>query len=408
MAAVPIVALFGARGNDLGTVVVLAAIGFLAPATILSAAAPMIVRATLTDIATSGTIVGRLSAVGTAGALVGTFLTGFVLLGAIPTRSLILGVGALVAVVGLLVSARLSRSRGTLALGGLAIVATAVLAATMPNPCQRESRYYCIAVIPDPDPGIPSGRILVLDNLWHAFVDLDDPTRLQFGYIRWFAAAAAPIVDARHDAFRALHVGGGGFSFPRYLRAQSPASRQMVLELDPAILDVGRTELGFVPDDQIRVELGDARISMARQPTDGFDLVVGDAFGGLSVPWHLTTREFHADVDRVLQPDGTYVLNLIDGPALRFARAEAATLRQTFEHVAVMGLPVVLGPGGFGGNIVLVASHRPIDAAGLLARSERMGEETAVLGDPVALDEFTRGAPILVDDYAPVDQLIGE
>ena len=69
----------------------LATVAFVAPAAILSAVAPMIVRATLTDLETSGSTVGRLSAIGTVGAITGTFLTGFVLLGLVPTRVLIVG-----------------------------------------------------------------------------------------------------------------------------------------------------------------------------------------------------------------------------------------------------------------------------------------------------------------------------
>ena len=58
------------------------------------------------------------------------------------------------------------------------------------------------------------------------------------------------------------------------------------------------------------------------------DLVVGDAFGGLSVPWQLTTREAVELVDRALADDGVYAVNLIDHPPLGFVRAELATLRR--------------------------------------------------------------------------------
>ena len=159
-------------------------------------------------------------------------------------------------------------------------------------------------------------------------------------------------------------MGGGGFSFPRYLRAIDPASRHVVLELDPVVLATAREELGFTPDDAIEVVLGDARRTILGVPTDSRRLVVGDAFGGRSVPWHLTTTEFVREIDRVLTPDGRYVQNLIDGPALRFVRAETATLRQVFEHVAVITWNATFDGSG-GGNVVLVASHEPFDAAAI-------------------------------------------
>lgn len=405
MASVPVVAAVGPvnPSGDLGSIVVLATIGFFAPAAILSAVAPMIVRAVIVDIRSSGALVGRLSAVGTAGAITGTFLTGFFLLGVVPTRLLILATGGLLAVVGLLLTWWLSGRRGSAALGVAALIAVGGLSAALPNPCQRESRYYCIAVIPDATD--PSGRLLVLDNLWHAYVDLDDPAHLEFGYLRWFAAATASLAAAEGGGFRALHVGGGGFTFPRYLASIAPAGRHVILELDPAILALAREELGFRPDERMDVVLGDARLTIAGQPDDAFDLVVGDAFGGLSVPWHLTTAEFLAEVDRVLRPDGRYVMNLIDQQGLRFVRAEAATLRTRFEHVAVLGWAAVLASSTGPANVVLVASHDDFAPSDLAEAIQSLGA-AVIAGDP-ALDTFVAGASVLTDDFAPVDQLIG-
>jgi len=331
--------------------------------------------------------------------------TGFFLLGLVPTRLLILATGALLVLIGAVVTAWLFRSRGAPLLAIIAAVVVAGATTAVPNPCERESRYYCMSVIVDRD--YPAGRILVLDNLWHAFVDLEEPTRLQFGYIRWFAAAAEPLIETRGSDLEALHLGGGGFAFPRYLRAVAPGSSHRILEIDPAIIEIGRAELGLLLDDDLQVTLGDARISIEAQPTDGFDLIAGDAFGGLSVPWHLTTAEFLAEVDRVLRPDGRYVMNLIDRPALRFVRAEVATLRERFAHVVVLGLPSVI-PTGHGGNVVLVASHVPLDVEQIRARSEELGETTRAIADRAELDAFVAGADVLRDDFAPVDQLIWE
>ncbi len=407
IASVPIVAVLGpvlaGTGGDGG--LVLSLVAFTLPAAILAAVAPMLVRATITDVASSGSLVGRLSAIGTVGALVGTFATGFVLLGVVPVRTLIVGTGVLLLVAGVALQLRLGRPDRHAAVVGLAVVGLALGAAstTLANPCQRESPYYCIAVRPDADRA--TGRTLVLDDLRHAHVDLADPADLEFSYIEWFAAAAADLV-ADDAPLEALHVGGGGFSFPRYLRTVDPASRHVVLELDPVVLATAREELGFKPDDAIVVVLGDARRTILGVPADSRRLVVGDAFGGRSVPWHLTTREFAREIDRVLAPDGRYVQNLIDVPALRFVRAEAATLRTVFEHVAVVTWDATFD-GSAGGNVVLVASHERFDAAALDAAIRAATAGAHVLAGDAALDTFTAGAPILTDDFAPADQLIG-
>ena len=72
---------------------------------------------------------------------------------------------------------------------------------------------------------------------------------------------------------------------------------------------------------------------MRRLPPASQDIALGDAFGDLAVPWHLTTREFVADLHRVLRPGGFYMMNLIDYPPHRFLRAEVATLSEFFDHV---------------------------------------------------------------------------
>ena len=204
-----------------------------------------------------------------------------------------------------------------------------------------------------------------------------------------------------------LHLGGGGFTFPRYLEATRPGTRQVVLELDPKVLQVAREELGFTPSDALSVVLGDARRSIETLPTDSFDLVVGDAFGGLAVPWHLTTTEFLDEIQRVLRPGGMYVMNLIDYPPLGFVRAEAATAASLFDHVAIIAPPETLA-GRNGGNVVLVASAEPMDVAGVTARIGTWGpaSQTGILATPAEVAAFVGDARILTDDFAPVDQLL--
>ena len=409
IAAVPIVGVIGGIGVGEGLfgIVILATTAFVVPAAILSATAPMLVRGTLTDLATSGSIVGRLSAVGTVGAITGTFLTGFVLLGLFPTRVLIVAIGAGLAVIGIVLTLWLRQGgRGPVAIALGAVLLTGGLAVAQPSPCDTESAYYCIAIRRDAaDPDI---RVLVLDRLTHAAVDLRDPTDLEFGYVRRFADATAPLRAGLGASPDVLHIGGGGFTFPRYIEAMHPEARQTVLELDPRIYEIAQSELGYVPSDRIDVRLGDARQSIRALPSDAFDIVVGDAFGGLAVPWHLTTAEFLDEVARVLRPGGMYVANLIDYPPLRFVRAEAATLATRFADVAVIAnRRTIEGDGG--GNLVLVASDTSLDRAGVEAAIATWGEgdTTGILSAPDDVGSFIGPSVALTDDFAPVDQLLG-
>jgi spermidine synthase len=273
------------------------------------------------------------------------------------------------------------------------------MAAAIAGPCDEETEYHCARVVHDP--ARPGGRLLLLDTLRHSYVDLDDPTHLEFRYARLFA----DVMPEGDEPVDALHVGGGGFTFPRYVLALEPESRHTVLELDPEVLAIAQDELGLDPAG-LDVRLGDARTALGRLPDDAFDLVVGDAFAGLSVPWHLTTTETLRDIDRVLRAEGRYVMNLIDGAEMRFARAETRTMLKVWPHVAVI-VPSSALEGRGGSNVVLVASAVPIDAAAISGRLAARNElATQVLATPEALDAFVGDAPVLTDDFAPVDQLL--
>ena len=82
-----------------------------------------------------------------------------------------------------------------------------------------------------------------------------------------------------------------------------------------------------------------------------------------------------------------------------------ATVASRFPHVAILVRPDQLAPGG-GGNAVIVASDRPLDATAMAAHAAAHGEPNAVLGDDAARN-FAAGAQVLTDDWAPVDQLRG-
>jgi spermidine synthase len=390
----------GARGPV--SIVLLAFAGFFAPAALLSAVSPTVVKLQLASLDETGRVVGWLSAIGTAGAIFGTFFTGFVLVAALPTRPIILGVGGLLIVGGLGLWAWLGRERkdSPVPLLLLGLVAAA-LTMGVSGPCDVETTYYCARVVIDEER--PTGRLLVLDTLRHSYVDLADPTYLDFGYTRMFSdvlTTAAP----PGEPIDALHIGGGAFTMPRYLAATRPGSNSLVLELDAVLVDLAKAEFGLKPGPRLRVAVGDARLGVRQQPPASYDVVIGDAFGGLAVPWHLTTREFTEQIRGRLRAGGIYMINVIDNPPLDFVRAEAATLAAVFDHVAVLA-PAGRLQGAEGGNFVLVGSDGPLDVDGMLRAIERRGgDETLLVGTDYA--EFARGSGVLTDEHAPVDQLL--
>ena len=404
LAARPTVFAVGAgfRGTGPTGTLVLVGLAVAPAALVLSLVPPGVVKLRLRTLAETGQTVGRLSAVGTLGALAGTFLTGFVLLSALPTSQLLLVTGALLVVSGIAVAVVLPRAQlPTAPLAG--VVALSLLTGgwllAADGTCQYETRYYCATIMVDEQRG--SGRTLVLDGVRHSYVDLEDPVHLEFRYTQRIADVLA---ERPAGALDVLHLGLGGGSLPRHLAAVRPGSRSTVLEVDPQLPGIGRDQLGFSTVPDVELVIADARTAIAELPDASYDVVVGDAFGSLAVPWHLTTTEMVEQVRRVLAPGGVYALNVIDAPPLSFARAETATLLASFPEVAVLAPPELLA-GEERGNLVLVASDRPLDLEALAERAAARGEPGSVV-DRGRAERFAGDAQVLTDDDAPVDQLL--
>jgi spermidine synthase len=213
-----------------------------------------------------------------------------------------------------------------------------------------------------PEPGRPHRRLLRLDGEDSAHVDLRDPTHLDFTYVRRLGDVVDAIAPARR-AIDVVHVGGGGFTLPRYVEATRPGSRSEVAEIDPGILAVAREHLGLRTGPGLRVRVADGRAVLRRRRAESADLVVVDAFVGEEIPAHLATVECAALARRALRLGGIYAVNVIDAPPLTAARELAATLDEVFGHLAIVAARKVIR-GRQGGNLVLLASRRalPVDA----------------------------------------------
>ncbi|MBW4717028.1 spermidine synthase [Saccharothrix obliqua] len=248
-----------------------------------------------------------------------------------------------------------------------------------------------------PDPDVPRAWTLRLNGTPQSHVDLDDPRHLEFEYVRRLGHVA-DLIAPDDEPVRALHLGGGALSLPRYVADTRPRSSQQVVEIDAALIDLVRGHLPLDRTWRVKIRQGDAREVLSKAPEDTFDLVVTDVFAGARTPAHLTSVEFVALAARVLRGGGVYAANIGDGGGLGFAKAQAATVRAVFRHVCVVAEPAVFRGRRFG-NFVLLGSHTDLPLAELVRRTA---------GDPFpgrvehgdALVRFIGGAPPTTDETA--------
>jgi len=245
-----------------------------------------------------------------------------------------------------------------------------------------------------PDPDRARAFTLFVDGAPQSHVDLDDPTYLEFEYVRRIAAA----IDLTAPAgvpISVLHLGGGGLSLARYVSATRPGSRQRVVDADGALLDLVRQRLPWRPDPRLKVRVGDARAELARAREASFDVVIVDVFHGARTPASVRSVEFVREAARVLRGEGRYLVNLTDGPPLGLARAQVATVADVFPHVAVVADAGVLRGRRFG-NLVLTASRAPLPVEALARRAAGDWFPGRLLaGDDLA--RFAAGEAVVTD-----------
>lgn len=248
-----------------------------------------------------------------------------------------------------------------------------------------------------PDLDVPDAWVLYVNGTAQSHVDLTDPTSVEFEYIRRLAHVA-DLAAPPGEPIRALHLGGGALTLPRYIAATRPGSSQQVAEIDTALTDLVRSHLPLDRDWRIRIRQGDAREILAKAPEATFDLIVTDVFVGARTPAHLTTVEYATLAARALTPTGIYTANITDGTRLTFARAQVATLRAVFPHVCVLAEPAVLRGRRFG-NLILVASPTDLPVEDLSRRTAADPFPGRTTHD-AELTRFTGGAHPTTDDTA--------
>ncbi|MEV7331575.1 fused MFS/spermidine synthase [Micromonospora sp. NPDC093244] len=245
-----------------------------------------------------------------------------------------------------------------------------------------------------PSPDRAGSWTLLLNGAPQSHVDLTDPTHLEFEYVRRLAAAV-DLLAPPGEPLRVLHLGGGALTLPRYVSATRPGSTQRVSEVDGALVELVRRALPWPTDTRLRVRVEDARAVLAATRDASYDVVVADVFAGARTPAHLTSVEYATEAARVLRPAGWYLANLADGPPLRHARGQVATVRSVLPRACLIGDAAVLRGRRYG-NLVLVAGRTTPPVPELTRRAA--GDwfpGRVVAGDE--LDRFVGGAAVVRD-----------
>ncbi len=153
--------------------------------------------------------------------------------------------------------------------------------------------------------------------------------------------------DGRPGSRRALVMGGGGYSFPKWLVAYRPDFACETVEIDPKITAIAREQFFLARlEDEFRtretgrlVVANDDAWGYLAQDTNGYDLIVNDAFSGNRPLGPMGTEEGARLVHDHLHAGGMYIGNVrtpLEGRGSQLLAQTEQAFRQVFSHVRII------------------------------------------------------------------------
>jgi len=393
----------GLVGGTLLAVLVL----FAVPVILLGCISPFAIRLLLKNVETGGNTAGRVYALSTAGSILGTFLPVFWFIPTYGTRPTLEGFGlalVLFSVAGLWPRRRLYASFAV-----AVILAWIFLPSGIKPPevgtlvTERESAYNYIQVVQD---GTTTELILNEGQAVHSVYDSQD--NLTHGYWDYLLVAGA-FQPAQPTAItpRSLAILGlaGGTTARQYRLAYGDSIDITGVEIDPEILAIGH-QYFHLGDARAHEVVSDARYWLATQ-AGHYDVVVLDAYRQPYIPFHLTTREFFAQVRGHLNRGGVAAVNVgRTSSDYRLVAALASTMAAVFTDV------YVIDDTSFDNTLVYGTTEKTTLAdithnLGLIS-APLAGDAAQLALAPGRLAPSPYHGQVYTDDLAPVEQLIDE
>lgn len=154
-------------------------------------------------------------------------------------------------------------------------------------------------------------RTLIHGTINHGIEWLaDDKAGLPTSYYSPVSGIGLAVTHTWHEGHRVGVIGLGTATLTSYSRK---GDHYTVYEINPLVLDIARNEFRYLKlcKGKCDVVLGDARLSLERQPVQNFDVLAVDAFSGDSIPVHLLTKEaFELYFKHINGPNGVLVVHI--------------------------------------------------------------------------------------------------
>ena len=379
-------------------VIITATVLFFPPLAFLGMVSPYAIRLKASSLDQVGRTAGNLYSVSTIASVAAAIATGFFLIPNVGVYRLLFLIGFALVATAILGFVIQRKSRIALAAALVWVIVSALLFRVAP------------AETADPDNGLilveqsAYGEIRVIDLDDIRYMLIDGGTHTAIDPMTWESRFPyVNVLDLTRGFFdqpgEMLLIGLGGGSVAKSF--YHDGWRVDAVEIDPVVIRIAREYFGLQRGEATVYEM-DARQFLITHDKQ-YDLIVMDAYGSSSIPFHLVTTEALGLIQSHLKTGGIVAMNVeAAGWHDVIARALAATAHQHFEHIKT--LPIAEPPDQLG-NLILLVSNR---------------ELTLKIEPPAPMDRFSpeydrahawdnrfeediKGVPVFTDDLNPID-----
>ena len=399
---------------------------FFLPSAFMGMVSPVAAKMALDKKEKTGYTMGNIYTWGAIGCIAGTFLTGYYFIALFGTRVIIWSVAGILGLMGVLYGWRIRKFRiwiivliacTMLANGPWKWTQTAGLALGLresKDPLliySDESQYTHIRVHRSQES--PDILEFKQDNLLHSKINIKDPIRLEYGYIKVFAVITSEL-DKNKKKIATLQIGGGGYVFPRFLEAVYPGSLIEVVEIDPAVTKAAMEAFGLQRNTSIKIHHMDGRdyINRAASQKDNkqyYDFIYIDAFNSYMVPWQITTLEFTEKIYKMLSNDGVFIMNMVEIlNEARFLGPFINTMEEVFPHVSVLMIEEKTSLVKYHSyhTIIVVCAKKKVDPSSWIQKYKKYFTMSFLSESEISKIKKQSKGLILTDDYAPSESLL--
>lgn len=272
----------------------------------------------------------------------------------------------------------------------------------------RYSRYHHVQVIDD-----GGYRTLSFNGSMETRMSLANPLQGHFEYTEYFHMPWL----WNHDIHRVLMIGLGGGSTQRSYQHYHTNVMVDTVEIDPVVVEVAKKYFGVTETPHHQIHNSDGRVFL-RRTSKRYDVIIMDAYTttryGSSIPPHLTTRQFFQLASSHLTTNGVLAYNVIgqiQGWRANIIGAMYRTMKEVFPEVYMF-------PAKSSMNVVIIGTKTSerFDEARVQREAAALEKSGASLIPEfrVRLRAFENtpptsaaSSPVLTDDRAPVESLIG-